>query len=105
MKLHIEKHLYVGFTFAQTNTCNGFYCDYFSPNKAYKPKMCYTWFLEFYDRNLFFLKFLLNYCCDCLLSFLSLWEYHGGTNLGRIAGGQFIATSYDYDAPLHEYGM
>ncbi|KAK9663655.1 hypothetical protein RND81_O265600 [Saponaria officinalis] len=21
------------------NTCNGFYCDYFSPNKAYKPKM------------------------------------------------------------------
>lgn len=21
------------------NTCNGFYCDYFSPNKPYKPKM------------------------------------------------------------------
>jgi hypothetical protein len=21
------------------NACNGFYCDYFSPNKAYKPKM------------------------------------------------------------------
>jgi len=26
-------------TFLQVNTCNGFYCDYFSPNKAYKPKM------------------------------------------------------------------
>ena len=25
--------------FLQINTCNGFYCDYFSPNKAYKPKM------------------------------------------------------------------
>jgi len=24
---------------SQINTCNGFYCDYFSPNKAYKPKM------------------------------------------------------------------
>ncbi|KAF9589336.1 hypothetical protein IFM89_022672 [Coptis chinensis] len=21
------------------NTCNGFYCDWFSPNKAYKPKV------------------------------------------------------------------
>ncbi|KAK6128023.1 hypothetical protein DH2020_038226 [Rehmannia glutinosa] len=33
------------------NTCNGFYCDYFSPNKAYKPKMwteAWTgWFTEF----------------------------------------------------------
>ncbi|XP_045830461.1 uncharacterized protein LOC123921820 isoform X1 [Trifolium pratense] len=33
------------------NTCNGFYCDYFSPNTAYKPKMwteAWTgWFTEF----------------------------------------------------------
>jgi hypothetical protein len=34
-----------------------------------------------------------------------LWfQYHGGTNFGRTAGGPFIATSYDYDAPLDEYG-
>ncbi|PHU11743.1 Beta-galactosidase [Capsicum chinense] len=26
-----------------------------------------------------------------------------GTNFGRIAAGRFIATSYDYDAPLDEY--
>lgn len=32
-------------------------------------------------------------------------QYHGGTNFGRTAGGPFIATSYDYDAPLDEYGM
>jgi hypothetical protein len=23
----------------QINTCNGFYCDYFTPNKKYKPTM------------------------------------------------------------------
>lgn len=31
-------------------------------------------------------------------------QYHGGTNFGRTAAGRFIATSYDYDAPLDEYG-
>lgn len=31
-------------------------------------------------------------------------QYHGGTNFGRSAGGPFITTSYDYDAPLDEYG-
>ncbi|KAL8161746.1 hypothetical protein V2J09_013235 [Rumex salicifolius] len=68
----------------ETNTCNGFYCDYFSPNKAYKPKMwteAWTgWFTEFGGP-------------------------HGGTNFGRTAGGPFIATTYDYDAPLDEFGM
>ncbi|GJS31272.1 inositol hexakisphosphate and diphosphoinositol-pentakisphosphate kinase VIP2-like protein isoform X2 [Tanacetum coccineum] len=49
-----------------------------------------------------------------VLSFLSLellhrrftefgGVYHGGTNFGRTAGGPFIATSYDYDAPLDEF--
>ncbi|WVZ01924.1 hypothetical protein V8G54_022730 [Vigna mungo] len=31
-------------------------------------------------------------------------QYHGGTNFGRSAGGPFISTSYDYDAPIDEYG-
>ncbi|KAG6704975.1 hypothetical protein I3842_07G158600 [Carya illinoinensis] len=31
--------------------------------------------------------------------------YHGGTNFGRTAGGPFITTSYDYDAPIDEYGL
>ncbi|MCL7023513.1 hypothetical protein MKW94_005238, partial [Papaver nudicaule] len=31
--------------------------------------------------------------------------YHGGTNFGRTAGGPFVTTSYDYDAPLDEYGL
>ncbi|RYQ98529.1 hypothetical protein Ahy_B07g086266 [Arachis hypogaea] len=29
--------------------------------------------------------------------------YHGGTNFGRSAGGPFITTSYDYDAPIDEF--
>lgn len=49
--------------------------------------------------------------CQVILTFLELnpscsWyeQYHGGTNFGRSAGGPFITTSYDYDAPLDEYG-
>ncbi|KAL0706581.1 hypothetical protein Bca4012_073007 [Brassica carinata] len=30
--------------------------------------------------------------------------YHRGTNFDRSAGGPYITTSYDYDAPLDEYG-
>lgn len=32
------------------------------------------------------------------------YQYHGGTNFGRSAGGPFVITSYDYDAPIDEYG-
>ncbi|CAN4120826.1 unnamed protein product [Withania somnifera] len=31
--------------------------------------------------------------------------YFGGTNFGRTAGGPTQITSYDYDAPLDEYGL
>jgi len=31
-------------------------------------------------------------------------QFHGGTNFDRTSGGPFIATSYDYDALLDEYG-
>ncbi|GKA56981.1 beta-galactosidase-like protein isoform X2 [Tanacetum coccineum] len=37
-------------------------------------------------------------------SFINYYMYGGGTNFGRTAGGPFIATSYDYDAPLDEFG-
>ena len=32
-------------------------------------------------------------------------QYHGGTNFGHTAGGPFVTTTYDYDAPLNEYGL
>lgn len=31
-------------------------------------------------------------------------QFHGGTNFGRSAGGPFVTTSYDFDAPIDEYG-
>ena len=39
-----------------------------------------------------------------IMSYDTTLQYHGGTNFGRTAGGPFIATSYDYDAPIDEYG-
>ncbi|CAL5436193.1 unnamed protein product [Camellia sinensis] len=36
-------------------------------------------------------------------TFQNYYMYHGGTNFGRTTGGPFIATSYDYDAPIDEY--
>jgi hypothetical protein len=42
--------------------------------------------------------------CITVLSCDTKFQYHGGTNFGRTAGGPFIATSYDYDAPIDEYG-
>lgn len=35
---------------------------------------------------------------------LSYMQYFGGTNFGRTSGGPFYITSYDYDAPIDEYG-
>ncbi|KAJ9559973.1 hypothetical protein OSB04_005133 [Centaurea solstitialis] len=38
-------------------------------------------------------------------SYFNYYMYHGGTNFGRTSGGPFITTSYDYDAPIDEYGL
>lgn len=40
----------------------------------------------------------------CNLFVFVIFQYHGGTNFGRTAGGPYIVTTYDYDAPLDEYG-
>ncbi|KAK9102549.1 hypothetical protein Sjap_019803 [Stephania japonica] len=95
------------------NTCNGFYCDWFYPNKAYKPKMwteAWTgWFTEFGGpvpyRPAEDLAFSVAKFIQTGGSFVNYYMYHGGTNFGRTSGGPFIATSYDYDAPIDEYGL
>ncbi|CAL0332422.1 unnamed protein product [Lupinus luteus] len=95
------------------NTCNGFYCDYFTPNSDHKPKMwteAWTgWFTEFGGpvpyRPAEDLAFSVARFLQKGGSFVNYYMYHGGTNFGRTAGGPFIATSYDYDAPLDEYGL
>ncbi|KAG6498628.1 hypothetical protein ZIOFF_038349 [Zingiber officinale] len=98
---------------SQINTCNGFYCDDFSPNKPYKPSIwteAWTgWFTAFGGpvphRPVEDLAFAVARFIQKGGSFVNYYMYHGGTNFGRTAGGPFISTSYDYDAPIDEYGM
>ncbi|KAL8127135.1 hypothetical protein AgCh_014162 [Apium graveolens] len=95
------------------NACNGFYCDAFSPNKPYKPKMWTEawsgWFTEFggpiYKRPVQDLAFAVTRFMLKGGSYVNYYMFHGGTNFGRSAGGPFITTSYDYDAPIDEYGL
>lgn len=95
------------------NTCNGFYCDAFTPNSPNKPKMWTEnwsgWFLSFGGRLPYRptedLAFSVARFFQRGGTFQNYYMYHGGTNFGRTTGGPFIATSYDYDAPIDEYGI
>ncbi|PAN23601.1 hypothetical protein PAHAL_4G103800 [Panicum hallii] len=95
------------------NTCNGFYCDYFSPNSNSKPTMWTEawsgWFTAFGKpvphRPVEDLAFAVARFIQKGGSFVNYYMYHGGTNFDRTSGGPFIATSYDYDAPIDEYGL
>ncbi|KAK4790260.1 hypothetical protein SAY86_017564 [Trapa natans] len=95
------------------NTCNGFYCDQFTPNSNAKPKMWTEnwsgWFLSFGGavpyRPVEDLAFAVARFFQLGGTFQNYYMYHGGTNFGRTTGGPFIATSYDYDAPIDEYGI
>ncbi|KAK8923461.1 Beta-galactosidase 5 [Platanthera zijinensis] len=94
------------------NACNGFYCDAYAPNKPYKPMMWTEawsgWFTEFggtvHQRPVEDLAFAVARFIQKGGSFVNYYMYHGGTNFGRTAGGPFITTSYDYDAPIDEFG-
>ncbi|XP_057728689.1 beta-galactosidase 5-like isoform X1 [Arachis stenosperma] len=95
------------------NSCNGFYCDDFSPNKPYKPTLWTEswsgWFTEFggpiHQRPVEDLAFAVARFIQKGGSYVNYYMYHGGTNFGRSAGGPFITTSYDYDAPIDEFGL
>ncbi|XP_030528805.1 beta-galactosidase 6-like isoform X2 [Rhodamnia argentea] len=95
------------------NTCNGFYCDQFTPNSPSKPKMWTEnyvgWFLAFgYPipyRPVEDLAFAVARFYEYGGTFQNYYMYFGGSNFGRTAGGPLVATSYDYDAPLDEYGF
>ncbi|KAJ0246091.1 Beta-galactosidase 4 [Hirschfeldia incana] len=94
------------------DTCNGYYCEGFKPNSNNKPKMWTEnwtgWYTEFggavpyrpvEDIAYSVARFIQNGG-----SFVNYYMYHGGTNFDRTAG-EFMASSYDYDAPLDEYGL
>ncbi|KAB1218638.1 Beta-galactosidase 7 [Morella rubra] len=94
------------------NTCNGFYCSSFEPNNPESPKM-YTenwtgWFMTWGSKNPHRTAEDVAFSVARFFQtggvFNNYYMYHGGTNFGRTAGGPYITTSYDYDAPLDEYG-
>lgn len=95
------------------DACNGFYCENYKPNQEYKPKMwteVWTgWYTEFGGpvptRPAEDLAFAVARFIQNGGAFFNYYMYHGGTNFGHTSGGPFIATSYDYDAPLDEYGL
>ncbi|KAH0926588.1 hypothetical protein HID58_018844 [Brassica napus] len=94
------------------NTCNGFYCDNFTPNNPNTPKMWTEnwtgWFKQWGGKNPHRTTEDVAFSVARFFqrggTFNNYYMYHGGTNFDRTAGGPYITTSYDYDAPLDEYG-
>ncbi|KAM3319362.1 beta-galactosidase 10 [Capsicum chacoense] len=95
------------------DTCNSFYCDKFKPINPNKPKIWTEnwpgWFKTFGARDPHRPAEDVAYSVARFFqkggSVQNYYMYHGGTNFGRTAGGPFITTSYDYDAPIDEYGL
>ncbi|KAJ4838181.1 hypothetical protein Tsubulata_032522 [Turnera subulata] len=95
------------------NTCNSFYCDQFKPIFPDKPKIWTEnwpgWFQTFGAPNPHRpaedVAFSVARFFQKGGSVQNYYMYHGGTNFGRTAGGPFITTSYDYEAPIDEYGL
>ncbi|KAK7388278.1 hypothetical protein VNO78_23091 [Psophocarpus tetragonolobus] len=94
------------------NTCNGWYCDNFEPNNPNSPKMWTEnwvgWFKNWGGKDPHRTAEDVAYAVARFFqtggTFQNYYMYHGGTNFGRTAGGPYITTTYDYDAPLDEYG-
>nr|VDD45078.1 unnamed protein product [Brassica oleracea] len=94
------------------NTCNGFYCDNFTPNNLNTPKMWTEnwtgWFKQWGGKNPHRTTEDVAFSVARFFqrggTFNNYYMYHRGTNFDRSAGGPYITTSYDYDAPLDEYG-
>jgi hypothetical protein len=95
------------------DACNGYYCDGFKPNSRTKPVLWtedwdgwYTkWGGSLPHRPAEDLAFAVARFYQRGGSFQNYYMYFGGTNFGRTSGGPFYITSYDYDAPLDEYGL
>ncbi|KAL8481118.1 hypothetical protein ACS0TY_027594 [Phlomoides rotata] len=95
------------------DTCNGYYCDGFKPNSNKKP-IIWTenwdgWYTSWGDRlphrPTEDIAFAVARFFQRGGSFQNYYMYFGGTNFGRTAGGPNYITSYDYDAPIDEYGL
>jgi hypothetical protein len=95
------------------DACNGYYCDGFKPNSNKKPVLWTenwdgwytTWGGRLPHRPAEDLAFAVARFYQRGGSFQNYYMYFGGTNFGRTSGGPNYITSYDYDAPLDEYGL
>ncbi|CAH8271756.1 unnamed protein product [Arabidopsis lyrata] len=93
-------------------TCNGFYCDQYEPTNPSTPKMWTEnwtgWFKNWGGKHPYRtaedLAFSVARFFQTGGTFQNYYMYHGGTNFGRVAGGPYITTSYDYHAPIDEFG-
>ncbi|RDY03088.1 hypothetical protein CR513_13361, partial [Mucuna pruriens] len=94
------------------NTCNGWYCHDFEPNNRNSPKMWTenwvgwfkSWGGRYPHRTAEDVAYSVARFFQTGGTFQNYYMYHGGTNFGRTSGGPYITTTYDYDAPLDEYG-
>ncbi|XP_054805017.1 beta-galactosidase 9 isoform X3 [Prosopis cineraria] len=95
------------------DSCNAYYCDGFKPNSRDKPILWTEdwdgWYTEWGGRlphrPVEDLAFAVARFFERGGSFQNYYMYFGGTNFGRTSGGPFYITSYDYDAPIDEYGL
>ncbi|KAJ4846033.1 Beta-galactosidase 9 [Turnera subulata] len=95
------------------DACNGYYCDGFRPNSPNKPIFWtenwdgwYTsWGAKLPHRPVEDLAFAVARFFQRGGSFQNYYMFFGGTNFGRTSGAPFLITSYDYDAPIDEYGL
>lgn len=95
------------------NTCNGYYCDGWTPNSATKPKLWTEdwngWFQNWGQpvphRPVEDNAFAVARFFQRGGSFHNYYMYFGGTNFARTGGGPLMTTTYDYDAPIDEYGL
>ncbi|KAK8506257.1 hypothetical protein V6N13_100309 [Hibiscus sabdariffa] len=95
------------------DTCNNYYCDGYKPNSPNKPTIWTedwdgwytTWGGRLPHRPVEDLAFAVARFFQRGGSLMNYYMYFGGTNFGRTSGGPFYITSYDYDAPIDEYGL
>ncbi|XP_021834118.1 beta-galactosidase 9 isoform X1 [Prunus avium] len=95
------------------DACNGYYCDGYRPNSYNKPTLWTedwdgwyaSWGGRLPHRPVEDLAFAVARFYQRGGSFQNYYMYFGGTNFGRTSGGPFYITSYDYDAPIDEYGL
>ncbi|XP_043710768.1 beta-galactosidase-like [Telopea speciosissima] len=96
------------------NTHNGFYTSFdWKPNNPKSPRMWTEnwtgwfkgWGLPTHIRAAEDVAYAVARFYQFGGVLQNYYMYHGGTNFGRSAGGPYISTTYDYDAPLDEYGL